>query len=116
MVIGMIETPQAVAQADAIASVPGLDALLIGTNDLCLEMGIPGQPDDLRVAGAIETVVKACAKHGKVSALGGIYGRDLLKCYLGLGVRMVLAGNDISLLYSGAQAQAAFVRETAGGA
>ena len=31
LVIAMIETPQAVANADAIAAVPGIDALLIGT-------------------------------------------------------------------------------------
>jgi 2-keto-3-deoxy-L-rhamnonate aldolase RhmA len=52
----------------------------------------------------------ACNKHRKIPALGGIYGRELLTRYLKLGYRMVLAGNDISLLYSAAQEQAKFVR------
>ena len=46
LVVVMIESPQGVANADEIAAVPGVDALLIGTNDLCFEMGIPGQFND----------------------------------------------------------------------
>ena len=47
-----IETPQAVENADAIAAVPGVDALLVGTNDLCMEMGIPGEIGHPRVVEA----------------------------------------------------------------
>ena len=36
----MIETPEAVEAADAIAAVPGIDALMIGTSDLTASMGI----------------------------------------------------------------------------
>src|SRR3974390_3482753 len=37
LLIPMIETPKAVENAEAIAAVDGIDALLIGTNDLALE-------------------------------------------------------------------------------
>ena len=114
LVIAMIETPLAVENAERIAAVPGLDGLLIGTNDLCLEMGIPGQLHHERLKAAIDTVLGACKKHGKIPALGGIYGKELLTRYLGLGFRMMLAGNDISLLHSAAQEQAKFVRGLAG--
>jgi 2-keto-3-deoxy-L-rhamnonate aldolase RhmA len=110
LVVAMIETPRAVENADQIAAVPGLDVLLIGTNDLCLEMGIPGQLDHERVKAAFDTVLGACRKHRKIPALGGVYGKDLLKRYLDLGFGMVLAGNDISLLHSAAQEQAKLVR------
>lgn len=110
MVVAMIETPQAVENAEKIAAVPGIDALLMGTNDLCLEMDIPGKLDHERVVAAIDTVVAACRTHGKAPALGGVYTRDLMKRYLGRGMRMLLAGNDISLLLNAAQDQAAFVR------
>jgi len=116
LVVAMIETPRAVENADKIAAVAGLDALLIGTNDLCIEMGIPGQLDHERVKAAFDTVLLACKKHGKIAALGGIYGKELLTRYLGLGFRMVLAGNDISLLHSAAQEQAKFVRGLDGAA
>ena len=38
----MLETPAAIANAEEIAAMPGIDVLLIGTNDLCAEMGIHG--------------------------------------------------------------------------
>ena len=50
-------TPAAIAQADAFAAVPGIDCLLIGTNDLCAEMGIPGQFADPRVEDAYRKVI-----------------------------------------------------------
>ena len=42
LTVVMLETPTAIANAEEIAAVPGVDVLLIGTNDLCAEMGIPG--------------------------------------------------------------------------
>ena len=110
VLVAMIETPLAVENAERIAAVPGLDALLMGTNDLCLEMGIPGQLDDPRVVSAMDTVIAACRKHGKWPGLGGVYGRPLMQRYIGRGMRLILAGNDLSLLLAAAQDQAAFVR------
>jgi 2-keto-3-deoxy-L-rhamnonate aldolase RhmA len=40
LVVVMLETPRAVENAAAIAAVPGIDSLLIGTNDLAMELGI----------------------------------------------------------------------------
>jgi 2-keto-3-deoxy-L-rhamnonate aldolase RhmA len=45
--------------------VPGLDAILIGTNDLCAEMGIPGQFGDPRIEEAYRKVIEACRKRFK---------------------------------------------------
>ncbi|HXV06693.1 MAG TPA: aldolase/citrate lyase family protein [Burkholderiales bacterium] len=110
LLVAMIETPRAVQNAEQIAAVAGIDVLLMGTNDLCLEMGIPGKLDDERVVSAIDTVVGACRKHGKWPGLGGVYGRELMKRYIGRGMRFVLTGNDISLLLAAAQEQATFAR------
>ena len=49
LLILMVESPQALENIDRIAAVPGFDALLVGTNDLCIEMGIPGQLEHPRV-------------------------------------------------------------------
>jgi 4-hydroxy-2-oxoheptanedioate aldolase len=64
MVIPMIETLQAVKGAEAIAAVPGVDFLLIRTNDLKAETGIPGQYDALRVHHAYRRLLDACGQHG----------------------------------------------------
>ena len=41
-VILMIETKDGVENADEIAAVDGADVLLIGSNDLSIELGVPG--------------------------------------------------------------------------
>ena len=43
LLMAMIESPEAVANADAIAAVEGIDVLHIGSTDLSTEMGIPGE-------------------------------------------------------------------------
>ncbi|MGD2141233.1 MAG: aldolase/citrate lyase family protein [Burkholderiales bacterium] len=110
LVVAMMETPQAIENADAIAALPGVDALLMGTNDLCLEMDIPGQIGHKRVIDAVDKVVSACRKHGKWPGLGGVYTKELLEPYIARGMRLILAGNDVSLLMSAARDHAKFVR------
>ena len=110
LVVAMLETPQAIANADAIAAVPGLDVLLIGTNDLTLEMGIPGKLGDERVGAAYKSVIAACKKHGKHPGMGGVYDEALLERYIGFGMRMVLCGADLGMMMAAASARAGFVR------
>ena len=110
LIIPMIETPQAVENADAIAAIAGIDALLIGSNDLALEMGLPGQLGHDRIREAYETVGAACRRHGKVLGMGGIYDEQLAARYIGLGARLVLGANDHSLILNAATQRAAFLR------
>jgi 4-hydroxy-2-oxoheptanedioate aldolase len=111
LVVAMVETPRAIENAEAIAAVPGIDVLLMGTNDLCLEMGIPGELENDRVVAAVDTVIGACKKHGKWPGLGGVYGKELMKRYIGRGMRFVLCGSDLSILLAAAQEKSGFARE-----
>ena len=74
----MIETPQAVENVDAIAAVEGVDGLLVGTNDLCMEMGMPGRVGDPAVMEAQAKVIDACRRHGRFPGLGGVYEPALM--------------------------------------
>lgn len=109
-VVMMLETPQAIANADAIAAVPGVDALLIGTNDLCFEMGIPGEFTNAKVVEAYKTMVAACKKHGKHPGMGGVYAPEQMKTYTDLGIRFILSGSDFAFMMKGAKAQSEAVR------
>jgi 2-keto-3-deoxy-L-rhamnonate aldolase RhmA len=102
LVIVMVETETAVANADEIAAVPGVDVLMIGTSDLTASMGIPGQFEHERVLKAYDTVIKACAKHGKWAGMGGVGPEDAMARYIKLGVRFVLCGNDLFLMMAAA--------------
>ncbi len=110
LVVVMLESPQGIANCEAIAAVPGIDALLIGTNDLCFEMGIPGQFNDPRVAEAYTKLIAACRKHGKFAGMGGMYTPELLERHIGMGVQLILSGSDFSLLMQAATARAKLVR------
>lgn len=110
LIIPMIETPQAVDNAEAIAAIDGIDALLIGSNDLALEMGIPGQVGDERVRAAYEKVAAACRRHNKVLGMGGVYDQEVATRYIGMGARMVLGANDHTLLLNAATQRAEFLR------
>jgi 2-keto-3-deoxy-L-rhamnonate aldolase RhmA len=110
LVACMIETPEAVASADAIAAVPGVDVLLIGTSDLTAAMGISGQIGHADVYAAYRAVGAACAAHGKVMGMGGVYDQEHATAYIRLGARFILGGSDHMLLMAGATARAQFLR------
>ncbi len=109
MVVVMLETPEAIAKADAIAAVPGIDSILIGTNDLCAEMGIPGQFTDPQVEDAYRKVIAACRKHNIHPGMGGVYEPKLLEKYIGMGMRFILGGGDLGFLMAGARERAGFL-------
>jgi len=113
LLIPMIETPQAVDNAESIAAVEGIDALLIGTNDLTLEMGIAGQVGHERVQNAYRQVAEACRRHNKIFAMGGVYDQEWASRYIGMGARMVLAGSDHGLLLEAATSRVKFLSSLA---
>ncbi len=108
-VVALVETREAIDQAEAIAAVPGLDAIQIGTNDLAVSMDVPGEVDHPQVQGAVRKVIEACRRQGKIAGLGGAYRDDALRLYAGLGVRLMLVGNDLSLLIGAMRERAALV-------
>lgn len=112
--IAMLETPEGVANADAIASVNGIDMLLIGSNDLCTAMGIPGDLKSPKLRAAYEATARACKAHSKHLGVGGIradvaHVAELVK----LGARFVIAGSDVQYLMRCARDETAALRKAA---
>ena len=110
LVIVMLETPEAIDNAEAIAAVEGVDVLMIGTNDLCAEMGIPGQFDDERTVDAYTRMIRACQNTGKYAGMGGIYEHTLMEKYIKMGVRFLLGGADLGFIMSEATMRSKFLR------
>jgi 2-keto-3-deoxy-L-rhamnonate aldolase RhmA len=111
IVIPMLETPEAIANADEIAAVAGVDMLLVGTNDLMAEMGIPGQLDNPKVREAYATVAAACKKHRKFLGIGGIKSGTILTDIRAMGATFLLGSNDEALLAAAAKAESKSLRE-----
>ena len=106
----MVETPGAVERADEIASVVGLDMVMLGPHDLTAEMGILGQFRDDTFLDAVRTVAEACRDHGKIFGIAGIRDLELLAEFVGLGLRFVSAGTDAGFMTEAASAHAARLR------
>ena len=110
MVVIMLESPQAIDNADAIAAIEGVDVLLIGSNDLCMEMGIPQQFDSPQLQEAVQKVVDACKKHGKHPGFGGVYDEENAPKFVNMGMRFILSGGDLPILMAGATKRSQFLR------
>jgi 2-keto-3-deoxy-L-rhamnonate aldolase RhmA len=108
LTIVMLESPEAVTNADAIASVPGVDVLFIGTSDLTAELGISGQMGHPKVIQAYQAVGDACRKHGKTLGMGGVYDEENASRYVAMGARFLLTGSDHSYIMSGANQRSSF--------
>jgi 2-keto-3-deoxy-L-rhamnonate aldolase RhmA len=110
LIVVMLETPAAIDNADAIAAVDGIDVLLIGTNDLSVEMGIPGELAHDKVADAYRRMVAACRRHGKWPGMGGVYDEPLMRRYVEIGCRFLMAGADLAFMMGAGGKRTEFLR------
>jgi 2-dehydro-3-deoxyglucarate aldolase/4-hydroxy-2-oxoheptanedioate aldolase len=102
-VIAQIETDKGAAAVEEIAAVDGIDVLWLGHFDLSNFMGIPAQFQHPDFLAAVQRIVAAAEKHGKVAgfmATDETWARDYLKH----GFRMMAYGLD-SGLYQAALAR-----------
>lgn len=113
LLIVMLETPQGIANADAIAATPGIDMLLVGSNDLSTELGIPGQLRHPKLRDAFQAAAAACKTHRKILGIGGVRGDLELQSELfRLGGNFIIAGSDVTYLTAGARADVKRLRDT----
>ena len=110
LVVVMLESPEAIERVEEIAAVDGVDVLLVGTGDLCMEMGIPGQVDSPKVVQAYEKLIAACHRNGKYPGLGGVYKPELMESYIGMGMRFILSSNDLAMMMAASTERASFLR------
>lgn len=110
MVVVMIETVEGLRNVDEIASVAGVDALLVGCTDMAAELGVTGQLGHARVREAIDMTAAACCAHGKFLGVGGVYEEALMREYVAKGARLILSGSDLAFMMTGARARSSMLR------
>lgn len=116
VLIAMLESPEGIENADAIAAVPGIDVLLIGSNDLCTALGIPGGLKHPKLRAAYETTAKACMARNKVLGVGGIRADvEHIAELVALGARFIIAASDVQYLMAAARSEVANLRKATGG-
>lgn len=108
MVLAQLESAEAIGEAEAIAAVDGVDALFIGSNDLTLSLGIPGQYTHERTRECYARAIAAAKSHGKHLLIGGIAKAEIAKIYVEMGAApCFFPGADSALFYTGAKQAAA---------
>jgi 2-keto-3-deoxy-L-rhamnonate aldolase RhmA len=97
----MFETGAAFKDLDAIAALPGIDALTIGPADLAQDLGVFGAPDQAKVIDEHrDRVLAACKKHGKVCAML-VNSFEQMQHWRDAGALLLAYSSDVDILYSG---------------
>ncbi len=91
MVIALIESVRGVENIEAIISVPGVDAIHIGPNDLSASLGLPGQGNHPTVRGHMDRIIAACVK-SKMPVGSGANTVEEAKKLIEQGCQLVYAG------------------------
>ncbi|MES2696649.1 MAG: aldolase/citrate lyase family protein [Verrucomicrobiota bacterium] len=100
MVIAQIETEEAVANAAAIAAVPGIDGLFFGPGDYSVALGLPGQIDHEQVRAGMGRVAEAAKAAGKWWGTVAV-GPDMMGRVHALGARLLCGGGDVKVMQFG---------------
>ncbi len=110
-VVAMIESAKGVEHADDIASVPGIDIVHVGTNDLANGLGVAGQLDHPSVRQAYQQIWRACQKHGKHLGVGGLASKpEFTDELIQMGARYLTTGSDLGFMLGGMAEKAGRLR------
>ena len=94
-----VEEPEVVPHLDAIAALPGVDALFVGPADLSLGLGQTELLNGPAVAAVVEQVAAVCARHGKRAGLP--CGADQVAKYRKLGYDWFNVSSDFRCVSQG---------------
>jgi 2-keto-3-deoxy-L-rhamnonate aldolase RhmA len=98
-----IETPGALAEVAAIATIPDVDLVFVGPADLSQILGVPGDFENPKCLQAIERIAQACAQAGKpwgIVPRGAEYAERMRQW----GCRMFVLAFDHRSLHAGIKA------------
>ena len=104
LVVIQAESPQAVENADDILSVPGVDAVFIGPNDLLAQMHKTPrmETDDPEFVQALAHIRETADKHGVAPGIHTA-NHEMINRRLAEGFRFMALASDARLMVAGAQ-------------
>jgi len=109
-VTAMLESQGAFERLDAIAAVPGIDALTIGPTDLAQDLGVLGTRKQRDVLNEYRRrLVEACRKHGKAVSMA-VDSIDSVREMIALGATIVNFSSETAVLRAAYAAAIAEIR------
>jgi len=110
LVVCMIETLEGLRNIEEVAAVDGIDVIHVGSNDLLVTMGKPGQFDDPEIVAAQDRVIAAAKRHGKFAGCGGNRDVERQVAAIRRGAQFVTTQTDIGFLAAAANSWTQGVR------
>src|SRR5262249_3947820 len=105
LVVLQCEHIKAVEDADAIFSVPGIDAIFVGPNDLAASMrSKDGKPPSAEATAQVMQRILAACRRNNVSAGLHCYSADEARERIAEGWQFICVGSDLRMLLNGASA------------
>jgi 2-keto-3-deoxy-L-rhamnonate aldolase RhmA len=97
LIAPQVESVTAIECLDKVLQIPGIDAIIVGPQDLSVNLGIPGQLSHPREVEAIERVIAICKAHK--TPCGIVMGTgEAIKPWVEKGMQFVVAGGDVANL------------------
>jgi 4-hydroxy-2-oxoheptanedioate aldolase len=110
LVVVMAEHVLGIEHADEILSVPGIDAIFIGPNDLHNSMGKPPafESDDPQFVAALDRILKLARKHGVAPGIH-VVDAEAAARRIAQGFQFVAVASEAGMMLSKAQETAKFL-------
>ena len=110
LLIPQCETAEALENIEAIAAIDGIDGIFVGPFDLSICMDIPGQFDHPRFCSAIDRILSACRKAGKLCMIFTSTPEEARR-YLDKGFHAVANNLDAAVIAQAFRAMVRSIRE-----
>ena len=113
LVLGMVETPGAIANLDEILEIDSMDGIYVGPNDLGIAMGMTAgtdreEPEFLRT---LEDIARRANAHGRIPGLHTNSSKYASRA-IAMGFGFVTVCADSGLIREGAATAVSEVRRT----
>jgi len=113
LLLFQIETKEAMDNLDEILAVKGCDGVLVGPNDLSINLGVPDDWDGPVMQTALQRIVDGCRKHAVIS---GIHISDSPQSvqYHKMGYQLLSANSETGFIAGAATQHVHFVKSALG--
>ena len=113
ILVAMIETQNGLDNLEAICGVDGVDAIMLGPDDLSQDLGVPGQLRHEKMLSAMEQLVSTCRPLGMPCGFSA-QTPEFAQEWIAKGIRWVPFQNDAAMVFNTSHAAVPRLMEIAG--
>ncbi len=103
LTVAMIETRVGIGNLAEMCGVDGIDAFMIGPDDLSQDLGVPGRMDAPEMVAAIDEIFTVCHTHGKPVGLT-CHSVEMGENWLSKGAKWLPYSNDAAMVLNAGRA------------